>query len=173
MTTEQLQALAWKVKEAYDKDNAQKGYNPWGIKEYCEGLTGDLGDLTKLIMAKEGYRNGEEVDTKIAHELSDILWSVLVIAILARIDLEIAFEGTMHEILAKLGAEGHIPESILGVTPTRIPQEVIDRIWQDAHPVGGPCRSPMHGIQPHWCSEHGGIIGGLKPSRDRGKPRKR
>jgi hypothetical protein len=38
---------------------------------------GDVGDLMKLVMAKEGAREIQDVDEKLQHELAACLWSVL------------------------------------------------------------------------------------------------
>jgi NTP pyrophosphatase (non-canonical NTP hydrolase) len=52
---------------------------------------GDVGDLAKLVQAKEGIREIANVDEKLAHELADCLWCVLVLANKYHIDLEGAF----------------------------------------------------------------------------------
>ena len=62
------------------------------------GLVGDVGDLSKIIMAKEGLRDMENVDTKLAHELSDCLWSVLVLADKYKIDLASEFMKNMDAL---------------------------------------------------------------------------
>jgi NTP pyrophosphatase (non-canonical NTP hydrolase) len=59
------------------------------------GFVGDVGDLSKIIMAKHGLRNMEDVDEKLAHELSDCLWSILVLASKYGIDLPNEFMKTM------------------------------------------------------------------------------
>ena len=53
-----------------------------------QGLVGDIGDLTKLIMAKEELRSIAGVDVKLKHEVVDCLWSILVIADEMNIDIE-------------------------------------------------------------------------------------
>jgi len=67
-----------------------------------QGFVVDVGDLMKLVMAKAGSRPGEDVDRQLAHELSDCLWSVLVLAQLYDVDLEREFFATMNELEAKL-----------------------------------------------------------------------
>jgi len=67
-----------------------------------QGLVVDVGDLMKLVMAKNGRRNVPDVDRKLAHELSDCLWSVLVLAQAYDVDLEKEFLATMSAIEAKL-----------------------------------------------------------------------
>jgi NTP pyrophosphatase (non-canonical NTP hydrolase) len=63
-----------------------------------------MGDLAKLVMAKEGLREASDVDQRLAHELADCLWSILVLADLYGVDLERAFVRTTDEIAASLPA---------------------------------------------------------------------
>lgn len=71
----------------------------WGAAEYTQGFMKDLGDLAKLVMIKNGYREGEgDIDEKLQHELADCLWSVIMIADKLDIDLEKAFAKTMKEL---------------------------------------------------------------------------
>ena len=70
-----------------------------------EGFVGDVGDLMKLTMSKAGIRNIEDVDNKLAHELSDCLWSILVLASKYNIDLEQAFMETMDELEGRINKE--------------------------------------------------------------------
>ena len=74
----------------------------WTREEIMQGFVGDVGDLMKLVMMKAGVRPGSDVDAKLAHELSDCLWSVLVLSRLYGIDLEREFLKTMTELEAKL-----------------------------------------------------------------------
>jgi NTP pyrophosphatase (non-canonical NTP hydrolase) len=74
----------------------------WSNEEIMLGFLGDVGDLAKLVMAKEGVRTMSEVDTKLAHELADCLWCVLVLAQRYEIDLQSAFCQTMDEIEASI-----------------------------------------------------------------------
>jgi NTP pyrophosphatase (non-canonical NTP hydrolase) len=66
------------------------------------GFVGDVGDLMKLVMAHAGVRTTADADSKLAHELADCLWAVLVLAWLYEINLEEIFIQTMSEL------EGHI-----------------------------------------------------------------
>jgi len=63
-----------------------------------QGFVVDAGDLMKLVMAKAGAR---PTRTAGAHELSDRLWSVLVLARLYDVDLEKEFLATMNGLGAK------------------------------------------------------------------------
>jgi len=70
----------------------------WTREEIMQGFVVDVGDLMKLVMAKAGARRVDDVDAKLAHELSDCLWSILVLARLYGLDLEKEFLKTMDEL---------------------------------------------------------------------------
>jgi NTP pyrophosphatase (non-canonical NTP hydrolase) len=71
----------------------------WNNEELALGF---VGDLAKLIIAKNGRRTIPDTDEKLAHELADCLWSIIVIANAHTVDLESAFVQTMN------GLEIHI-----------------------------------------------------------------
>lgn len=100
ITELQQQALA--IARRYDEVNAQSGRKKWGGKEYAMGFVGDVGELMEFVMAKEGLRHKDDIDAKLAHELSDCLWSVLVIADYYKIDIATTFGKTMDELTARL-----------------------------------------------------------------------
>ena len=70
----------------------------WTREEIMQGFVVDVGDLMKLVMAKAGARRVDDMDAKLAHELSDCLWSILVLAKLYEVDLEQEFLKTMAEL---------------------------------------------------------------------------
>jgi NTP pyrophosphatase (non-canonical NTP hydrolase) len=90
------------IRRKYEELNLKEGTLPWKIQDYAQGFAGDFGDLQKLIMAKEGLRHIKNVDAKLAHELSDCLWSILVIASYYKINLEEAFTQTMSDIADRI-----------------------------------------------------------------------
>jgi NTP pyrophosphatase (non-canonical NTP hydrolase) len=103
MQLAELTARALEVRAAFAAHEARRpGGHSWSREEVMQGFVGDVGDLMKLVMAKAGARPIVDVDRKLAHELSDCLWSVLVLAQLYDIDLEQEFLGTMREIETKL-----------------------------------------------------------------------
>ncbi len=103
MDLRELTVRASEIQGLYRALNRQDGHAEWRVAEYTQGLVGDVGDLAKLIMAKNNFRVAENVDDKIAHELADCLWSVLVIANELDIDLQDAFLKTMNELDKKIG----------------------------------------------------------------------
>jgi NTP pyrophosphatase (non-canonical NTP hydrolase) len=93
------------VRALFAVDETARSGAPWSRAELAQGLVGDVGALMKLVMAKEGRRAGPpELDAKLAHELADCLWSVLVLADAYGVDLERAFGETMDGLERKLAA---------------------------------------------------------------------
>ena len=94
----------------------------WTHEEIALGFVGDVGDLVKLVMAQEGVRQIPDARSKLAHELADCLWSVLVLSDVYGIDLEEAFLHTMDNLERQIttqqqaqdGCRPGIPESNAG-----------------------------------------------------------
>jgi len=99
-----LSARALEIHQRFAAVGRERGGRPWTREEVMQGFVGDVGDLMKLVMAKSGVRAIPDADRKLAHELSDCLWSVLVLARLYDVDLEKEFLHTMDEIEHKLAA---------------------------------------------------------------------
>lgn len=78
---------ALEIQSSYNKLNKSKGEKKWQTSEYLAGLVGDVGDLSKLIMSKNGYRDFPDLDNNLKHELVDILWALFVIASELGIDI--------------------------------------------------------------------------------------
>ena len=91
------------IRRLYNKLNYQENYKSWGVSEYTQGLIGDVGDLTKLVMAKRGLRfKSGNIDEKIKRELSDCLLSILIIADELKIDMEKEFIKTIKHLQEKI-----------------------------------------------------------------------
>lgn len=90
------------IRRKYEELNAKQGKAAWGIRDYTMGFAGDFGMLNKLVMAKENLRDIEDVDNKLAHELADCLWSILIIASHYDLDLEQEFKATMAHIADRI-----------------------------------------------------------------------
>lgn len=90
------------IRRKYEELNAKQGKATWGIRDYTMGFAGDFGMLNKLVMAKENLRDIEDVDNKLAHELADCLWSILIIASHYDLDLEQEFKTTMAHIADRI-----------------------------------------------------------------------
>ena len=103
MQLSQLSDRALQIHLAFAARARRQGGRPWTREEIMQGFVGDVGDLMKLVMAKTGVRAIADTDRKLAHELSDCLWSVLVLAKLYDVDLEKEFLATMTELEADQG----------------------------------------------------------------------
>ena len=103
LTLPQLTARAMEIHMAFGAAARQRGSRPWTREEIMQGFVGDVGDLMKLVMARTGVREIPDVEQKLAHELADCLWSVLVLAQLYGVDIEAAFRRTMDELEQQLG----------------------------------------------------------------------
>ena len=77
----------------------------WTTEELALGLMKDVGDLAMLIQASEGVRQVPDLDTALGHELSDCLWSVIILADRLGVDLQAAFTRTMDELDRQLGPD--------------------------------------------------------------------
>ncbi len=104
MPLSSLSTRALQIRALYDQQAVRQGGRPWTPAEFAQGFVGDVGDLMKLAMAKQGLRPAENIDARLAHELSDCLWSVLVLADAYGIDLGKSFSRTMDELEQKLTA---------------------------------------------------------------------
>jgi NTP pyrophosphatase (non-canonical NTP hydrolase) len=98
MNFQELSRRAFAVREMY-RAYEQKTYGAsWSNEELALGFTGDVGDLAKLVMACNGRRNISDARNKLAHELADCLWSVIILAEVHGINLEEAFLKTMDDL---------------------------------------------------------------------------
>jgi NTP pyrophosphatase (non-canonical NTP hydrolase) len=92
-----------KIKQAYNVLNRVEGYKTWGTTEYLQAFMGDVGDLAKLVLAERGYVfSQKDVDTKLARELADCLWSVLVLADELGVDLNKELDKTLSRLEEKI-----------------------------------------------------------------------
>ena len=102
MNLEDLQSIALKVKESYAQLKQKNNDPQWTSMDYTASFVGDVGDLIKLVMAKNNLRYIEDLDHKLEHELSDCLWSILIIAKEFNIDLEKVFVNNIEQLNNKL-----------------------------------------------------------------------
>jgi NTP pyrophosphatase (non-canonical NTP hydrolase) len=89
---------ALEIRKLYEEKERQLYGSPWTSEEIALGFVGDVGDLAKLVQAENGRRNIENSNEKLAHELSDCLWSVIVLAHAHEVDLQTSFMNTMNEL---------------------------------------------------------------------------
>lgn len=97
-----MQAEARAVRARYAQVEADRYGRCWTSEEVMLGFLGDVGDLAKLVQGKAGVRPRDDLDTALAHELADCLWSVLTLADTYGVDLEAAFTSTMRDLAEHL-----------------------------------------------------------------------
>lgn len=100
-----LACRAQEVRHLYDELNEEHGRPAWDASAFMLGFTADIGSLAKLIMARQGLREAESLDDRLAHELADCLWSILILAAECQIDLEQAFPKTMRDLELRITDE--------------------------------------------------------------------
>jgi len=103
MELKKVEERALEIRELYRQLEMKKYGREWTAEEIGLGFVGDVGDLMKLLIAKSGVRAIAEVDSKLEHELSDCLWSVLILARMYNIDIEKVFSETMDQLELKVG----------------------------------------------------------------------
>jgi hypothetical protein len=114
-----LTAKAIALRQRFAAAAREKGEREWSREEVMQGFVVDVGDLMKLVMARSGIREVEEVDRKLAHELADCFWSVLVLAKLYDVDIEKAFDSMIEVVSADLASKTE-PNQAPEPTPTAV-----------------------------------------------------
>ena len=105
MTYQELLKVAIQVRAKYNKLNEREHGDAWDGNKLMAGFVGDVGDLSKIVMARSGFRSMDNIDEKLRHELSDCLWSVLILADYYDIDLEDQFIKSMKELETQVDQE--------------------------------------------------------------------
>ncbi len=104
-TLADLSLRAQNIRHLYDRLNAETGRPAWDASAFMLGFVADAGSLAKLVMAREGLRETEDLDNRLAHELADCLWSILILAEECQVDLEASFFTTMDQLETRITSE--------------------------------------------------------------------
>ena len=105
MTFSELEASALQLNALYEQLETRRYGRVWTTQELALGFVGDVGDLAKLIQAHAGVRDIDDVQAKLGHELSDCLWSIMVLAHKCGVNLEAEFVRNTREIAAHVSSE--------------------------------------------------------------------
>lgn len=100
-----LEKSALKLNELYEQLEIKRYGRIWTTGELALGFVGDVGDLAKLIQANAGIRDIDDCKAKLGHELSDCLWSIIVLANKCGIDLEAEFVRNTRELAEYVSGE--------------------------------------------------------------------
>lgn len=100
-----LEKSALQLNELYEQLEIKRYGRVWTTGELALGFVGDVGDLAKLIQANAGIRDIDDCKAKLGHELSDCLWSILVLANKCGINLQAEFVKNTREIAEYVSSE--------------------------------------------------------------------
>ena len=100
-----LETSALQLNDLYEQLEIKRYGRIWTTQELALGFVGDVGDLAKLIQANAGVRTIEDCKAKLGHELSDCLWSIMVLASKCGIDLEAEFVRNTRELIEHVSGE--------------------------------------------------------------------
>ncbi len=100
-----LEKSALHLNALYEQLEVKRYGRIWSTEELALGFVGDVGDLAKLIQANAGIRDIDDCKTKLGHELSDCLWSIMVLANKCGIDLEAEFVKNTRELSEYVSGE--------------------------------------------------------------------
>ena len=95
---------AIEIRNKYDVAEQEMYGKVWSTEQIMEGFVGDVGDLMKIVMAKQGWRQlgDKNIDKELKHELADCLWSLLVLSSKYGIDLEGEFLKVMDYLSERI-----------------------------------------------------------------------
>lgn len=102
MEFSKLEQKALFVRKLFEEFECAKYGRSWTREELALGFVGDMGDLMKLLIAENNVRDIPDKHQKLARELSDCLWSIIVLSKLYNVDLEQSFLDTMDDLEARL-----------------------------------------------------------------------
>jgi len=100
-----LEKSALRLNELYEQLEIKMYGRVWTTEELALGFVGDVGDLAKLIQANAGVRRIVDCKAKLGHELSDCLWSIIVLANKCGIDLEAEYFKNTEETTKHVSGE--------------------------------------------------------------------
>jgi len=105
MELKNLIQRASEVRAKYAELEKKNCGREWARMEIMNGFVSDVGQTMKIMMAKEGLRKMENIDETLADQLSDCLWSILVLSEKYGIDIEDGFMKSMDKIDKRLTAQ--------------------------------------------------------------------
>ncbi|QEE25823.1 nucleotide pyrophosphohydrolase [Rhodanobacter glycinis] len=100
-----LEKTALKLNKLYEELEIKMYGRVWTTEELALGFVGDVGDLAKLIQADAGVRKIDDCKAKLGHELSDCLWSIMVLANKCGIDLEAEYSRNTRELIEHVSSQ--------------------------------------------------------------------
>ena len=91
MNLHELTEKVLHIEALYAEHKKETSAKQWTAEETYAGMVSDMGDLGRLILAKEGFRKMPDMEKNLPHELAELLYAVLLLANHYGIDLSKAF----------------------------------------------------------------------------------
>ena len=91
MNLHELTEKVLHIEALYAERKKETSAKQWTAEETYAGMVSDMGDLGRLILAKEGFRKMPDMEKNLPHELAELLYAVLLLASQYGIDLSKAF----------------------------------------------------------------------------------
>lgn len=98
MELSKISEEALRIKKLYAEYEKNKFGRKWNREEIFIGMVTDIGELGQLVLAHEGVRKVEKLQENIEHEISDLLWGVLVLANEYEVNVEGVFLKNMKAL---------------------------------------------------------------------------
>lgn len=92
----QLIQRAKQIREKYSELENKKFGKEWTKEQLMQGFVKDVEDLKEILSSQEINND------KLSHELSDCLWSIIILADKYGVDLERSFIKTMNDLDKKI-----------------------------------------------------------------------
>lgn len=105
MDIKKVSEEALRIKALYSEYEEKNFGRKWNKEELFIGFVSDIGDLSRLVLAKEGMMKIENLEEKIGHEISDCLWAILVLANEYNINVEEVFFQNMKALEKRIKNE--------------------------------------------------------------------
>lgn len=105
MNFKDMEKAALHLNELYEALEVKRWGRVWTTGELALGFVGDVGDLAKLIQAQAGVRDIADSKAKLGHDLSDCLWSIIVLANKCGIDLQAEFVSNIEGLVVHVSNE--------------------------------------------------------------------
>ncbi|HVF20636.1 MAG TPA: hypothetical protein VNA14_10380 [Mycobacteriales bacterium] len=106
MDLESAVAEAIRIRAVFEAYERREYGREWSLSDLVAGLATDVGDLARLVAAKQGIRPApEDLDAALAHEVADCLWAVFVIASKVDVDVPTAYEAGMRDLRRWLASQ--------------------------------------------------------------------
>jgi len=105
MNFSDLEKVALELNALYEQLEARRYGRAWTTEELMLGFVGDVGDLAKLVQAHAGVRDIDDCKAKLGHELSDCLWSIMVLANKCGVDLQAEYVRNTRALIEYVSSE--------------------------------------------------------------------